>query len=709
MSVADWIASDGRLFSYAGTVADKPPDWPNQAVRRARAALAAGALDAIGWPVRAHRTHPKREFSDLFDFDPRPGQASVAKVADGFDRPLLLLIEDMTGSGKTESSFLCVERAIARVGQRGAYDALPTRATSDQMFGRMRSFLHSAFPDQRVDLQLVHASAAMSVDYEQLYGVGRLTVEPREIALDEDLRGAVVSASWFAARKRGLLGGFAVGTIDQALLGVLQARHFFVRLWGLSDKVVILDEIHAYDAYMSELLDRLVAWLGALEVTVVLMSATLPTARREALLAAFQAGAIGKPSCNTEGRTSPVPTAAPYPRLTVCSGSEISVRPLEPARRRTVELESFPHRIPALVGRLAPLIASGACVAVVANTVRAARELYLGLKGIALGVADDGHPRAELLTSQFRFFERDQRERRCLERFGPLGAGQRPIGSLLVATQVIEQSLDLDFDLLVSELAPIDFLIQRAGRLHRHERSRPEGVGEPSCWVLDPERDSDGVPQPDRGSIAVYDEHVLLRSWIAISDRRSIREPDDVEALIEAVYGDDLDDDAFSVALTAALRRTRSVLDKSLRESRLHARRRAIPPPHTPDGIVLRRQLELSDDDDPETARDLRAITREGPPSVQVVVLRPEEAQAARARARPTVDGARELLRFSVPVSDQRAYRALTSALSPPGWSESALLRHHKLLEVDEGGCGRCQEIDFRLDDELGLIIGHGS
>ena len=705
VSVADWVASDGRLFSYVGVVEERAPDWPDEAVRAGRAALAARALEVIGWPVRVRRTR-RRGFAAVFGFQPRPGQVSVAKLAARFDRPMLVLIEEMTGSGKTESSFVCLERAIALVGQRGAYGALPTRATSDQMFRRMRGFLRSAFPDQRVDLQLVHASAAMSVDYEQLREVGALAVEPHQVAIDGESGGAVVAASWFAARKRGLLGGFAVGTIDQALLGVLQARHFFVRLWGLSDKVVILDEVHAYDAYMSELLERLVAWLGALDVTVVLMSATLPAARREALLQAFCAGAAGRAS---EPCASPVPNVVPYPRLTVCSAAETSVHALEAARTRRVEVELLPRSIPLLVERLGSLIARGACVAVVANTVRAARELYLGLKGIALGVAEDGHPRAELLTSQFRFFERDQRERRCLERFGPLGAGQRPIGSLLVATQVIEQSLDLDFDLLVSELAPIDFLIQRAGRLHRHERSRPEGVGEPSCWVLDPERDSDGVPQPDRGSIAVYDEHVLLRSWIVISDRRSISEPDDVEALIEAVYGDDLDDDAFSVALTAALRRTRSVLDKSLRESRLHARRRAIPPPHTPDGIVLRRQLELSDDDDPETARDLRAITREGPPSVQVVVLRPEEAQAARARARPTVDGARELLRFSVPVSDQRAYRALTSALSPPGWSESALLRHHKLLEVDEGGCGRCQEIDFRLDDELGLIIGHGS
>ena len=134
----------------------------------------------------------------------------------------------------------------------------------------------------------------MSVDYEQLREVGALAIEPRQVAIDGESGGAVVAASWFAARKRGLLGGFAVGTIDQALMGVLQARHFFVRLWGLSDKVVILDEIHAYDAYMSELLERLVAWLGALDVTVVLMSATLPVARREALLEAFYAGAAGR-------------------------------------------------------------------------------------------------------------------------------------------------------------------------------------------------------------------------------------------------------------------------------------------------------------------------------------------------------------------------------------------------------------------------------
>ena len=155
VSVADWIASDGRLFSYAGAVEERAPDWPDQTVRAGRAALAARALEVIGWPVRVRRTR-KRGFSALFGFEPRPGQVSVAEVAARFDRPTLVLIEEMTGSGKTESSFLCLERAIALVGQRGAYGALPTRATSDQMFRRMRGFLRSAFPEQRVDLQLVH-------------------------------------------------------------------------------------------------------------------------------------------------------------------------------------------------------------------------------------------------------------------------------------------------------------------------------------------------------------------------------------------------------------------------------------------------------------------------------------------------------------------------------------------------------------------------
>ena len=445
VSVADWIASDGRLFSYAGAVEEPAPDWPNQAVRRGRAALATRGLDVIGWPVRVRRT-PRREFAALFGFAPRPGQASVAEVAARFERPTLVLIEEMTGSGKTESSFLCLERAVALVGQRGAYGALPTRATSDQMFRRMRAFLRSAFLGQRVDLQLVHGSAAMSVDYEQLREVGALAIEPLQVAIDGESGGAVVAASWFAARKRGLLGSFAVGTIDQALLGVLQARHFFVRLWGLSDKVVILDEVHAYDAYMSELLDRLVAWLGALDVTVVLLSATLPARRREALMEAFRVGTGG---CANRESLDAVGAAevAPYPRLTVSSGGATSVRGLKPARRRRIDIELVPRRIPLLIDRLGGLIERGACVAVVANTVRSARELYLGLKPVAEGLADDGHPRAELLTSQFRFVERDDRERRCVERFGPPADARRPKGCLLVATQVIEQSLDLDFDL----------------------------------------------------------------------------------------------------------------------------------------------------------------------------------------------------------------------------------------------------------------------
>ena len=394
------------------------------------------------------------------------------------------------GEGKTEAAMYLADRFAARLGQRGCYFALPTQATSNQMFTRVREFLKGRYPDNIVNLQLLHGHAALNAEFQTL--LQSADAEPECVCEDNDLhdhRPGVIAAEWFTYRKRGLLAPFGVGTIDQALLAVLQTRHVFVRLFGLAHKTVIIDEVHAYDAYMTTLLERLLEWLAALGSSVVLLSATLPKARRDALASAYVKGLGGNIALPPDDR---------YPRLTWVGQADSGSRHVETSERssRKLSLQWIDGAVPKdgdafpLGERLRVALEAGGCAAVICNTVTQAQKVYLALKEYFVGNADDGAPILDLLHARFLFKDRDERERRCLVRFGKPGAlvdfgdkdlreVRRPNRAVLVATQVIEQSLDLDFDLMVSDHAPVDLILQRAGRLHRHPRAdRPEASGD---------------------------------------------------------------------------------------------------------------------------------------------------------------------------------------------------------------------------------------
>src|SRR5690606_38955586 len=190
-------------------------------------------------------------------------QIETEKAIGSVAAPSLIIIESTMGDGKTEAALLITEALAPRLGQAGLYIGLPTQATANQMFCRVQGFLERN-EAKRTNLQLVHGDAALSERFEGL--------KLRGICAEADAN--VVAETWFCRSKRSLLANHAVGTVDQGLLGVLQTRHGFVRLFGLAGKTVILDEVHAYDTYTSELLDRLVAWLSVLGTTVVVLSAT---------------------------------------------------------------------------------------------------------------------------------------------------------------------------------------------------------------------------------------------------------------------------------------------------------------------------------------------------------------------------------------------------------------------------------------------------
>jgi CRISPR-associated endonuclease/helicase Cas3 len=678
-SVADWLGSAEEHFPFAGGGVDVAAYAPASR-RRARE-----VLRAAGWAGWGGAAAPA-EFQEMFGFDPRPLQQRVVEKAAGLTGPGLVLVEAPMGEGKTEAALFLADHWRRLLGQDGLYVALPTQAASNQMFGRVRDFLEARRPAERLNLHLLHGQALLSDEYQRL----RLAAVYDERGPGE-APGRVVAEGWFAPKKRGLLAPFAVGTIDQALLAVLQTRHVFVRLFGLAHKTVVLDEVHAYDAYMSTLLERLLAWLAALGCSVVLLSATLPRSRRRRLLEAF--GAAGD-----------VPDA-PYPRLLAVQGGRCSAETFRPSRRAGVGLDWVD--VGALPARLGEALQEGGCAAVVCNTVGLAQEIFQSLRAV---LGPSGVP-VLLFHARFPFGRRDELEKTVLRLFGK--GGRRPRAAVLVATQVVEQSLDLDFDLMVSEVAPVDLVLQRAGRLHRHPgRSRPAALKEPQLWLLRPAGSGDDqIPDFEKGEY-VYDRHILLRSYLALRPRACVALPDDLESLVEAVYGEHplLVPGA---AWQAALDDSRRGLEEGCYRDRQAARRVLVKPPDYEDDLLEDFSQDL-EEEDPRVHPTLQALTRLGEPNVTVVCLyrtpqglclEPVGGAAVDTGREPTLREAKQLLRSALTLSHFSLVRHFLAQDVPAGWRTSALLRHHRAAEFDAGGSLRAGPYTLRLDAELGAVV----
>ena len=711
VSVSDWVGSNTEFFPY--TVPTSTNAYACCAEKRA-----GKALDALGFLMRPG-SRELRGFAGLFPGISKPNdlQHSIESLAGDLNEPGLVIIEAPMGEGKTEAAICLADNWATSAGQEGHYFALPTQATSNQIFGRVRDFLHDRYADSLVQLQLLHGHASLSSEFEVLRENHDRVFAPRYSGVEEDSDHLeVVASEWFTYRKRGLLSPFGVGTIDQALLSILQAKHMFVRLFGLSHKTVIIDEVHAYDAYMTALLERLLEWLAALGSSVVLLSATLPRARRNALLDAYLRG-LGAQSKETR-------SDAAYPRVSWVSGNSgpgsrtVSV---SPRGTKEVSAEWTDGSLPAQDGlpfplgeRLEEALAQGGCAAVICNTVRRAQEVYRALKPYFPGTAQNGDPMLDLLHAQYTFQARDEREKRTLARFGKPGAStSRPHRAVLVATQVIEQSLDLDFDLMVSDMAPADLLLQRVGRLHRHERLRPHALERPQLFICQPEMAGD-VPRFDPGTTAVYDPHILLRSWLTLGDRAIVRVPGDVESIIADVYDDDRHPHGLSEQLREAWHETQKELQKAIEGDSEEAKVRWIKPPSY-GGQLWRLTEDPREEDAPDFHQAHRALTRLTPPSVSVVLLFGTHESAWLDAAHresvdienvPSIDAMKQLLMRSASISDRRVVFQLLGQPPPNGWRRTALLRNHRAIFLDGDGCSRnIDGYSIRLDPETGLTV----
>jgi CRISPR-associated endonuclease/helicase Cas3 len=521
--VSDWIASGSvPKGSYAGIGVDLDR-YLSESQARARTAI----VEKLAWT--AWSPPPELRFAQLFDAEPRPFQREVEQLIIDQRAPGILVIEAPTGEGKTKSALQCTASLIRALDLAGFYVAMPTQATSNQMYDEVEGLLQRLAPE--LSTMLLHGTAAEYLDERRTARQQDEPVIPDEVGSDEeDGEQDAEVRKWFTVRK-GLLAPRAVGTIDQALWSAIRSKWAAMPMTGLSNRVVILDEVHGYQVYMSTLLDRLLMWLGRLGVPVILLSATLPTVRRQQMIECWYAGAR---------RVSPsevhldLPTEG-YPRAFWVS-AEGTVRSI---RAQASEINS--DRLIKLTTRTdAELVDwaigeanQGRGVAIIHNLVRRVAETNDSLSAKLRSLPEDQRPELRALTARLSRGDRAKVEAELKRRFGRRGARAPAQGFIIVSTQILEQSLDLDFDAMASDLAPIDAMIQRAGRLHRFRRI---DHGNPPTLVISGVAEGRTGPKFARYTDLVYDKAVLLRTWALLRERTELRLPDDAPALVDAVY-----------------------------------------------------------------------------------------------------------------------------------------------------------------------------
>ncbi len=496
VAAADWIGSNTDWFGPCAPGPDLA-EYLGSARQKALEAVKGAGLGGV-----SSSTMPFRPFKDL-----RPMQAACAEIPMS-DGPMLAVIEDKTGAGKTEAAFILAQRMLAAGKGRGLFIALPTMATADAMFLRASNALTALF-EGGPTLTLAHGRAGLTERFRDL--VDHRARMPEDPGCTE----------WLAeSRRRALLADIGVGTIDQALLSVLPVKWQTLRHFGLSSKILIVDEVHELgEPYIDATLTQLLKMHRAAGGSAILLTATLPLAQRQRLLAVYGHGHDQDPA---------------YPALTLAAGAARRDLAQQVGARGPVQVRRLAHLDEAFAVLEAGARSGAACVWV-RNAVDDAIAAVAALR--QRGVA------ADLLHARFALGDRKRIEAAQMARFGKQGAGRE--GRVLVGTQVLESSLDLDFDVMVTDLAPMAALIQRAGRLWRHMDLRPAAsrpVPGPELHVLSPDpalvENGKWLHQVLEKGAYVYGAHLQWRTADHLFREGQIVAPTGLRALIEAVHGE---------------------------------------------------------------------------------------------------------------------------------------------------------------------------
>lgn len=667
--VADWIASNTEYFPLI------PQDAvPEMKVEEKRADA---ALTALALPFPLECSVPpvtQQDFTERFGFSPRPLQRAVMDIAHQCVAPGMMIIEAQMGVGKTEAALAAAEHFAKKSGAGGIFFALPTQATANGIFPRLTSWAAPLSDAYQQAVRLAHGTANMNQLYMDI---------PRQASLDAD---GLIVHPWMEGRKKALLANVVIGTVDQLLMAALRQKHVMLRHLGIAGKVVVIDECHAYDAYMSVYLECALQWLGSYKTPVILLSATLPAARRAALMKAYLGDT---PAGDWQESRS-------YPLLTWSDGTQVRSCAVEAGGTSTcVRLERADWQtIPAY---LADKLHSGGCAVVILNTVKGAQQMADTLR--------HAMPDKEIMLvhAQFMLEDRAIWEETLLKRLGKTSAPSDRNGLIVVATQVVEQSLDIDADVMITELCPMDLLLQRMGRLHRHNRVRPAGLEKACCAVLPAEA----------GAQAIYGDWLLQQTERLLPEVITL--PEDIPTLVQDAYAapsaDRLDDPAWRThAERLADQESRA---STFRLPKCEERRR-------PKQNTINKMLDTNVADD-ETYGD--ATVRDGQPSIEVLMMvRYSDGRVGlvpRNGYAPCFDPTREPSRKdAMRIARQRI--RLPKAVCPrvteaitalevqtsrtlPEWQQVSALRGELFLLLDEKLQTRLGNYVLQYDPEYGL------
>jgi CRISPR-associated endonuclease/helicase Cas3 len=521
ITLADWIGSDEDSFPFE-TLDFALDAYFEHARKHARNALIQKGLLPFAMSKSVNATTFTRGFA------PRPMQVA-AESEPLFEGPNMVLIEDGTGSGKTEAALLLASRMMKAGLGEGVYVALPTMATANAMEARMRKLMPVLFDEsdcQKASLILAHGKSEVARGLERL-----ATENANPQFAQQDAADSVANRmnDWIKdSRKKTFFADAGVGTVDQALIGILKRKHLTLRQYALAGRILIIDEAHAYDAFTGTELEVLIESHAAHGGSVIVLTATLTLEKRRAFIEAFRRGTAAN-----ENGTGAVPTSTDYPLLTVADRFTLSESAVDAIGSRKVTVQRLEDRQSALQ-LLLQSAQQGAAAAMVCNAVDEALAMHGALHAA-------GHPPDKLMLFHARMAMGDRLavESEVLKRFGKESNADDRAGQILVATQVVEQSLDIDFDVMVSDLAPCDLIIQRAGRLHRHERQE-RVCGEPVLHVISP--DPHSITQKNwlhdtlGAASFIYAGDVSWRSAIALFKAGQIDTPQGLRALVEAAY-----------------------------------------------------------------------------------------------------------------------------------------------------------------------------
>lgn len=626
--------------------------------------------------------NPRRVYKERWEITPRQIQEKMSETIGASLDPGIIIVEAPMGIGKTEIALTAVEQLAAKTGMNGLFFGLPTQATANAMFNRVDKWLSEIATDQKEKLQikLMHGKAQFNEEYRNIPNADNI----------EDDSGSVVVNEWFNGKKS-ILSSFVIGTVDQLLLMGLKQKHLALRHLGMSGKVVVIDEVHAYDIYMDSYLEKAVQWLGAYHVPVIALSATLPVAKRNSLLQAYCVGKYGNKRFKTTNEDWK--TCHSYPLLSILDGKTLKqVSDFSDELKNTsIEITRLNIEDSELIKTINQKISDGGVAGVIVNTVRRAQELAR--------LAESKMPsdvNILVLHSAFLATDRRKLENKLQDAIGK--NKKRPYKMIVIGTQVLEQSLDIDFDVMYTDIAPMDLILQRIGRLHRHQIQRPKKLEKPQLYIM-------GINEFGNygdANESIYAKYLLTKTDYFLKDKVNI--PSDISDLVQKVYSEITDSEIKN------LRESKQIFEINQKKSK-----------HKANGY----QIEAPDDEetlhgwlDNDSGTDLKdskaeAAVRDTNESIEIVLLYQDDKGYNLLNGQSIEDVydniiAQQLIRLphALTINIDRSIEELEKITTKyfPQWKDSNWLKGSLALVLDKNKETEFNGYSVKYSRDLGLI-----